>query len=419
MQILSSKKTIPSLPSARELIAMMAALMALNALAIDTMLPGFQAMRESLRITNPNAIQYVISIYLLGMGFGSIVYGPLSDRYGRKAVLVPAIIGYAAFSFACRLSPSFEFLLAMRLAQGLCGAAMGVLVAAIIRDSFDGDKMARHMSTIFMVFMIVPVIAPSIGALIIKIAPWRSIFDVFALLGILIAFWVARRLPETLDPANVILIQPKTIISGWKAVATHRSALGYIIAGGIVQGALFGYLNASEQLFSVTFKARDFFPIGFAIVALGIAAANFTNSRIVERFGARRVSHFALFLFILFGLLQLLAGIYVSTSLPLFLILITCNMALIGFLGSNFSSISMQPFGKMAGVASSFQQAARTILGAVIGAVIGGQYTGSVAPIAIGFSLCGVASVVFVLWGEKGRLFTRPGTTKLEHVTER
>jgi MFS transporter, DHA1 family, multidrug resistance protein len=407
------------MPGARELVAMMAALMALNALAIDTMLPAFQAMRDGLKIANPNAIQYVISVYLLGMGIGSIIYGPLSDRYGRKAVLVPTIIGYAIFSFACRLSPNFEFLLAMRLLQGLCGASMGVLVAAIIRDSFAGDKMARHMSTIFMVFMIVPVIAPSIGAMIIKIAPWRSIFDVFTFLAIVIAMWVGRRLPETLDPANVILIEPKTIASGWKTVSTHRVALGYVIAGGVVQGALFGYLNASEQLFSVTFNARDFFPIGFAIIALGIAAANFTNSRIVERFGARRVSHTAIFLFIGFGVLQFLAATYAPTSLPLFLVLLTFNMALIGFLGSNFSSIAMQPFGEMAGVASSFQQAVRTILGAVIGGAIGGQFTGNVAPIAIGFCICGLLSLAFVLWCEKGSLFTRPRTTKLAHITER
>ncbi len=408
-----------SLPGAKELVAMMAGLMALNALAIDTMLPAFQAMRNGLSITNPNNIQYVISIYLLGMGVGSIFYGPLSDRYGRKFVLVPAIIGYAIFSFACRLSTSFEFLLVMRLVQGLCGAAMGVLVAAIIRDSFSGDKMARHMSTIFMVFMIVPVIAPSVGAVIIKFAPWRAIFDVFAFLAICMAIWVWRRLPETLNPANVILIQPKTIASGWKTVSTHRVALGYVLAGGAVQGALFGYLNASEQLFSVTFQARDFFPIGFAIIALGIAAANFTNSRIVERYGARRVSHSAMFLFIALGALQFVAATYAPASLPIFLVLITFNMALIGFLGSNFSSISMQPFGEMAGVASSFQQSARTILGAVIGALIGGQFTNSVAPIAIGFCMCGLVSVSLILWCEKGKLFTRPRTTKLVNIADR
>ncbi len=419
MQTATLKIKSTPLPGPRELVAMMAALMALNALAIDTMLPAFQAMRDGLRLTNPNDIQYVISVYLLGMGLGSIFYGPLSDRYGRKSVLVPSIIGYAIFSFACRLSPSFEFLLAMRLAQGLCGASMGVLVAAIIRDSFAGDKMARHMSTIFMVFMIVPVIAPSIGAMIIKVAPWRSIFDVFTFLAIVIAIWVTRRLPETLDPANVILIKPKTIASGWNAVSTHRVALGYVLAGGIVQGALFGYLNASEQLFSVTFNARDFFPIGFAIIALGIAAANFTNSRIVERFGARRVSHSAMFLFIGFGALQFLAATYAPTSLSLFLVLLTFNMALIGFLGSNFSSIAMQPFGEMAGVASSFQQAVRTILGAIIGAAIGGQFTQSVAPIAIGFCICGLFSLALILWCEKGTLFTRPRTTKLAHITER
>jgi MFS transporter, DHA1 family, multidrug resistance protein len=406
---------LKTIPGAREFVAMMASLMALNALAIDTMLPAFPLIRDGMAITSGNYVQYIISTYLLGMGIGSLFYGPLSDRYGRKRVLMPAIVGYAAFSLACSFAPSFEILLAMRLAQGLCGAAMGVLVAAIIRDRFEGDTMARHMSTIFMTFMIIPIIAPTIGSLILKIAPWRVIFDLFAFMGLLLAIWVWRRLPETLDPANILPIKPRTIIGSWSKVFRNRLAIGYVIGGGVVQGALFGYLNASEQLFSQTFNAKDFFPIGFAIIAIGIAAANFTNSRIVERFGARRVSHSAVLIFITLAIAQLLTAKFAPLSLPLFLILLTCNMAMIGFLGSNFSSIAMQPFGAIAGSASSFQQALRTVMGAGLGALIGGQFDGTVIPIALGFCLCGIASLILVFWCESGKLFTRPRTTKLEH----
>lgn len=403
------KKT--PMPSARELVAMMASLMALNALAIDTMLPAFPQMRESLSIANANDIQYVISVYLAGMGIGSMFYGPLSDRFGRKTVMLPAIAGYALCSIACSISNNFEFLLIMRFIQGACGAALGVLVAAVIRDRFSGDIMARHMSMIFMTFMIVPVIAPSAGALILKIAPWRTIFDLFAFLSLVIAIWVWRRLPETLDPANVIPIRLPTIIGSWKAVTVNRLAIGYVLASAIIQSALYGYLNTSEQLFSVTFNAQEFFPIGFAIIACGIAAANFTNARIVERFGARRVSHSAVFIFIVLGTAQLFAAWYAPQSLTLFLILLTGNMALIGFLGSNFSSIAMQPFGAMAGSASSFQQSLRQIISAGIGAIIGQQFNGSVVPIALSFCLCGIISLLLVLWCEKGKLFTRPRTT--------
>lgn len=390
----------------------MASLMALNALAIDTMLPAFPLMRSSLGIIQANDVQFVISVYLGGIGIGSIFYGPLSDRFGRRAVLLPAILGYAFFSLACSLSPSFEILLAMRLMQGLCGAAMGVLVAAVIRDSFEGDKMARHMSMIFMTFMVVPIIAPLVGSAILKFADWHVIFDLFAGLALLVAAWVWRRLPETLDPANRQAIRPESILRNWGKVAANRGAMGYVIASGVFQGALYGYLNASEQLFSESFNARDFFPMGFAIIAMGIACANFTNSRIVERFGARRVSHGAIFLFIFIALLQLLAARLAPASLPLFLALLTCNMAMIGFLGSNFSSIAMQPFGDVAGSASSFQQTVRTFLAACLGAVIGAQFDGSVTPIAISFCLCGLIGLCLILASERGRLFTRPGTTK-------
>ncbi|MFC4290859.1 multidrug effflux MFS transporter [Sphingorhabdus arenilitoris] len=389
---------------------MMASLMAINALAIDTMLPAFPNMISAFGLNDANQVQYIISSYLLGMAVGSLFYGPLSDRYGRKAVMMPTIIGYALFSFACSYAPSFEILLILRICQGLCGAAMGVLVAAVIRDQFEGDAMARRMSMIFMTFMIVPIIAPTLGALILKFAPWRVIFDMFAALGIILALWIWRRLPETLDPANVIPIQPDSIARTWKAIITNRMAMGYVLGSGMAQGALFGYLNASEQLFGETFNARDFFPIGFAIIAIGIACANFTNSRIVERFGARRVSHSAVFIFILMGLLQIIAAKIWPNSLPLFLVLITINMAMIGFIGSNFSSIAMQPFGAMAGAASSFQNMVRTMMGAVIGALIGQQFDGSVISIAIGFCVCGGMSLIFILWCERGKLFTRRRT---------
>lgn len=394
-------------PGEGELVLMMASLMALNALAIDTMLPAFPLMRDSLNITNANDVQFIISVFLGGIGLGSIFYGPLSDRFGRRAVLIPAILGYAVFSLACSIAPSFEILLIVRFFQGLCGAAMGVLVAAVIRDRFEGDKMARHMSMIYMTFMVVPIIAPLIGALLLKIAQWQWIFNIFALLALALAAWVWRRLPETLAPANRQAIEPRAIAGNWGRVIRHRAAIGYVLASGVVQGALYGYLTASEQLFSDAFRARDFFPIGFAIIAIGIACANFTNSRIVERFGARRVSHGALFLFILLAALQLLAAYWMPRSLALFLVLITGNMAMIGFLGSNFSAIAMQPFGQIAGSASSFQQTMRTFLGACIGAIIGAQFNGSVVPIAAGFCICGVISLCLVLASERGRLFTR------------
>jgi DHA1 family bicyclomycin/chloramphenicol resistance-like MFS transporter len=396
----------------RELTVMMASLMALNALAIDAMLPAFPAMVGGFRLADPNLIQYVISVFLAGTGIGALIYGPLSDRYGRKPILLIAIIGAAVFSLACSISESFEMLLAMRFAHGLLAAAMGVLVVSVIRDKFEGDAMARRMSTIFLIFMIVPIIAPTIGQFVLLFAGWRTIFDLMAFMAFAAAIWVYRRLPETLAPENVIPIEPHALAKAWTKVVVNRNAAGYMLGAGIVQGALFGYLNSSQQLFDKVFDAADFFTIGFAIVAIGIAVSNFTNARIVERFGARRVSQTALLTFILLGALQLAAAEFAPSSLPLFIALLTANMAMVGFIGSNFSSIAMTPFGAVAGAASSFQTFARTALAASIGAAIGQQFDGSVAPVALGFVFCGLTALALVLWGEKGKLFTRPGTTK-------
>ncbi len=395
----------------RELVVMMASLMALNALAIDAMLPAFPAMAKGLAISDPNHIQYVISVFLAGTGIGALIYGPLSDRYGRKPILLFSILGSTIFSLACSFSDSFKLLIAMRLSHGLLAAAMGVLVVSVIRDRFSGDAMAKRMSTIFLIFMIVPIIAPTIGQAVLLFAGWRTIFDLMAFMALAAALWVWRRLPETLSPENVILIEPHALARAWKQVVINRNAAGYMLGAGIVQGALFGYLNSSQQLFDKVFNAKEFFTIGFAIVAIGIAVSNFTNARIVERFGARRVSQAALIAFIILGTLQLAAAYLAPTSLPIFLALLTANMAMIGFIGSNFSSIAMTPFGHVAGAASSFQTFSRTVVAASIGAVIGQQFDDSVAPVAAGFMVCGFVALLLVLWCENGKLFTRPGTT--------
>lgn len=257
------------------------------------------------------------------------------------------------FSLACSLAPSFNFLLAMRLMQGFCGAAMGVLAVSIIRDLYVGDRMARYTSLIFIIFMIFPVIAPTLGQLILKFSHWQSIFYFNCLAGALCWLWVYIRLPETLKPENIIPINPKRLVSVWRSVVFHREALGYVMAAAISIGALYGFLNSAQQIFAEIFNAEDVFPLAFAAIASVMAVTNYANSRIVERFGARRVSQSALIFYIFMGLMQLLAAIWAHDNMALFMILLALNMGMIGLMGGNFSSIAMEPFGKMAGAASS------------------------------------------------------------------
>jgi MFS transporter, DHA1 family, multidrug resistance protein len=396
-----------------ELMVMMASIMALGAFGTDAMLPAFPSIVDRLAVYPANNVQQMITIYLAGTGIGSLFYGPLSDRYGRKRVLIIAILAYIMCALACSYAQSFGFLLGMRFINGLFAAAMGVLAVAIVRDRFSGDAMAKRMSIIFLIFMIVPIIAPSIGQLVLSLGEWRSIFDVMAALGSSVLLWVIFRLPETLNPANIILIYPTQIIATWRAVIFNRTAGAYMLASGIVQGAIFGFLTSSQPIIDKVFGARAYFGLCFAIISIGVASSNLGNARIVERFGARRVSHSALIGFIVIAIMQWIASIYIPKSLPVFLTLLTLNMSMLGFMGSNFGSIAMQPFGAMAGAASSFQNFARVLLASFIGATIGGCFNGTAMPMALGYLGCGIGAFIMVLWGEKGRLFTRPGTTKL------
>lgn len=400
-----------------ELTWMMALTMALNAMALDSMLPAFPQMQASFGLSG-NEVQYIIGIYLVGMGAGAIIYGPLSDRYGRKPVMLSTMILFAIISFICGFTDNFILMLWLRLAQGLCGAAMGVLVMSIIRDKFEGDAMAKRMSLIFLTFMIVPIIAPTIGQAILWFADWHYIFILLSAIAIVMAIWVLRRLPETLAPENMIPIKPSVIAKTWKIVISNRHATAYVGASGMTQAGLYGYLSSAQQIFDIVFDAADFFIIGFAIIAIGIAVTNFTNSKIVMRFGARRVSHTALFIFIIFGFSQIMAALYYPASLPLFLGLITVNMAMIGFTSSNFSAIAMQPFGAMAGTASSFQTFLRTVTGAALGALIGQQFDGSMLPVAIGFAVSGLIALILILIAENGKLFTRPNQVPPANIIE-
>jgi len=398
-----------SLPGDREMVVMMAMVMALNALAIDSMLPALPAIGEGLGVLVANDRQYVISVYLLGIGFGSLFYGPLADRFGRKGVLVPALLAYVVFSIGCGLATSFPILLALRFGHGLIAAALGVIVVAVIRDLFAGDAMAKRLSLIFLVFMIVPIIAPTIGAGVAAVAGWRAIFIVLAVMGLVMLFWL-RRLPETLEPGDVRPLDWRTMVAGWATVTRHRRAAGYMIASGMMQGALYGYLNSSEQIIAEVFHARSYFPLIFACVAVGIAIANFSNAAIVERFGARRVSQTAVFAFMATSIAQIVVALSGGETLWMFTVLMMVNVGLIGFVGSNFGSIAMEDFGHMAGVASSYQSFAKTLLAATVGALIGQQYDGSTLPLAYAFLISAVVGLALVYWAERGKLFTRPGT---------
>jgi MFS transporter, DHA1 family, multidrug resistance protein len=390
-----------------EFTAMLAFLMSLQALGIDTLLPALGDIAADLGAKDPNDRQLVVGSYLIGMGVGSLIFGFLADRFGRRRVLLGGIAVYCMFDFLCMIITSFPAMIAFRFANGMVASAGAVIANAIVRDKYEGDAMARIVSMIATVFMVVPVLAPTIGQTILLFADWRSIFGVMFAMGIIMFCWVYFRLAETMAPENRQSLDLKRVAHNFRVIVTNRDAIGYVFGATLVFGGLYGYINCSEQLVAVHFGLHEKFAYVFGGMAMCMAASNFVNSRIVEKHGARRVSHTALLIFVVTGGLQWAAATFHPDAFWLFAPIMTVNLALIGFLGANFSSIALQPFQHFAGSASSLQTAMRVGGGAVLGAFVGGAYDGTARPLGMALFGLSLAGLLLILYSERGRLFQR------------
>jgi DHA1 family bicyclomycin/chloramphenicol resistance-like MFS transporter len=390
-----------------EFIAMMAALMALNALAIDIMLPGLQQIGASLGVENENHRQYVVSAYLFGFGIAQLFYGPISDRFGRRKPLLIGLAVYILSAIAVVFVPSFAGLLILRFIQGIGSAATRVIAISVVRDVFGGRAMAEVMSLIMMVFMVVPVIAPGTGQVVMFFGNWHLIFVFIAVVAIVVTAWVSRRLPETLDPADIRPFTASSVIGGFLIVLTNRVALCYTIASTFIFGALFGFINSAQQVYVGIYGLGVWFSLAFAAVALFMSISAFLNSRWVGRLGMRRLSHTALLGFVAVTLVWLAVQLLSPTPMPflLFLAFFALAMFQFGLIASNFNSLAMEPLGHVAGTASSVLGFMGTVGGALIGAMIGQAYDGTATPMVAGFFTVSVIGLLFVLIGEKGKLF--------------
>jgi DHA1 family bicyclomycin/chloramphenicol resistance-like MFS transporter len=390
--------------SERELMWMMALLMALNAFGIDAILPALDALAADLGVSG-NDRQFVIGVYLLTAGIGALAPGALADRFGRRPILLGSIAVYIVLSIASAMAPTYDALIAVRAAQGFFAAGIVALPPAIIRDRVGGDKMAKMMSLIFVIFLMVPAVAPTIGEGILQLGNWRAIFGFMAVLGVAVGAWVHFRLPESLSEENRQPIHLGTIAANMTRALSIPSVAGYVLGSALVFSALFGFIISSKQLITQTFDAGDIFPMVFAICAGSMAFASWSNARIVERFGARRVSHTALFAFIVVSAVQVMFAFQPDESLWQFVPLMAINMALLGFIGSNFGAIAMNPFFAIAGAASSAHGFVRMTMAALLGGAIGYAFDGTARPLALALLASGLACLVLVLISEKGKLF--------------
>lgn len=390
-----------------EFVVLTAALQALQALAIDIMLPALGAISQDLDLADPNRRQLIVGVFLICAGLGSLVPGSLADRFGRKPVLVFSLCAYVLFSLVCALVPSFTVLLIARGLMGLFSAPLMVMPMTVIRDRFEGDRMARTQSLVSMTFMVIPMIAPMLGQGVMLVAGWRWIFGIMAVLAAVVLVWTLIRLPETLHEDHRQEIRPLVVARNMAQALIVRESFGYVVGAAVVQAALFGYINSSQQLVGEHFGAGLMFPAVFGGMALVMASTNFVNSRIVERFGARRVSQTALIAYTLVAAIHLAISAAGGETLWVFVPLMTFSMCMMSFIGANFQAISLQPFARTAGAAASVVSFVRLLLGSVTGALIGQAYDGTARPIFLAMLAAGITALLVVLYSERGRLFRR------------
>jgi DHA1 family bicyclomycin/chloramphenicol resistance-like MFS transporter len=388
-------------PGFREFVALMAALMASNAMAIDSMLPALPAIGEALGIHEENRRQLVITFYLLGFGAAQIGYGPLSDRFGRKGLLVAGLGLYAAFATLAGLAASFTLLLAARAMQGVAAAASRVLVVSIVRDRYHGPAMARVMSLTMIVFMIVPILAPFFGQAVLAVASWRHIFIGLGVYGTLLAFWVLARLPETLAREKRRPLSLGAIAEAARLTLRTRQSIGNALVQTLAMGALFSFINSVQQIVAEALSRPTLLPYVFACVAGPMALSSYANSKLVMRLGSRRLLLRALVCFTAAAGLHLAVAATWGETLWTFVPLQAATMACFGLIGANAGALAMEPLGHVAGTASSLQGVLTTIGGALIGYAVGQQFNGTTLPLLTGFTACGTLGLAVALWANR------------------
>lgn len=390
-----------------ELVTLVASLMALNAAAIDILIPALSSIGLALAVEDENSRQFVITAYVLGFGAAQIVYGTLSDRFGRRPILLAGLAIYTLASIAAVFAPTFAALLVLRAVQGVGAAATRVVAVSIVRDQFDGRRMASVMSIVMMIFMVIPVLAPNVGQLVMLVGSWPEIFMLVAGFGLAVSLWTLLRLPETLNPQDRVPLTVERVAGAFRTVLTNRLAFGYAIGTALIFGVLFGFINQAEQLYTVVYGIGPEFTLYFSAVAILMAGVSFVNSRLVERYGMRRLAHSALLAFAGLAALHLVLTILSGGVLPfwLFLPLLAMTFCMFGLIGTNFNALAMDPLGHVAGTASSVLGFTQTLGGGLLGAAVGYMFDGTAMPLLVGFVVLSLASLGAILWAEEGRLF--------------
>jgi MFS transporter, DHA1 family, multidrug resistance protein len=396
------------LPRFVEFVALIALMMGLTALSIDNLLPAFPHVQARFGIADPNQLQLLVYLYMIGFALMQLVYGPVSDVVGRRPALM---VGLAVYAIGCGMAivaSSFGLLLLARVIQGMGAAGARVLAVAIVRDCYAGREMARVLSITFAVFIIVPVFAPAIGGLFLLFGEWRGLFAGMLALALVLAIWFGLQMPETLHPEYRVPFSAKRIVDGIRLTLTSRVTIGYSTAVALIFGCLMTYVGSAQQIFETeVYGLGPLFTVVFGAIAATMAVGAMINARLVRRLGMRRLSHAATLGFVVTAAVQCGLALFYDGRPPLlaFCIALAGNQFFASVAISNFNAMAMEPLGAVAGTASSFLGFYTTMSGALIGLLIGHWFNATVIPLGIGYLVLSVLCLLVVLWTERGVLF--------------
>lgn len=385
--------------STPEFVALISLTTSLTALSIDAILPALRDLGTALAVADARDTQLVVILFIFGMVFGEIFFGPLSDAIGRKKAILLGLAVFSLGAVVAMTADSLEQVLLGRIIQGIGCAGPKIAARALVRDQFAGAAMARIMSFIFMVFILVPMLAPALGQAILFVADWRAIFLVFLAIAALVAVWLSLRQPETLTPERRIPLRIGTLAANGLMILRHAKVMAYTFSAGFIFGALLLYLSTSQALFFDLYGIGETFPLYFAIFALGIGIASFFNSQLVMRLGMHRMAVTALSGLIVFG--SALLGVALAyDGVPPFTAFMTlgflaffCN----GLLFGNLNALAMQSLGRVAGLGASMISSISSLVAVGLSMAVGRFYDMTAVPLACGFILAGVVSLGLVL----------------------
>jgi DHA1 family bicyclomycin/chloramphenicol resistance-like MFS transporter len=396
--------------SRAEFVALAAAIMAGDALAIDIMLPALPNIGEAFAVADPNDRSLVVIAFMLGFGLPQLFFGPISDRFGRRAPILLGLAAYVATALLAPFAPGFAALLGLRFLQGIAAAAVRVALFASIRDRYSGKAMSDVMSLVLAIFLLVPIFMPGVGQLILLVGPWELVFMVMGVLAAAVGAWTLIRLPESLAPQNRRALAMRSVGEAFAIVLTNRMALFYGLSGVFLFAVIITLVTTSQQIYVDIYGLGALFPLAFGMMGAVSAIASLLCPRVIGKLGMKKTAHGAIVIFIVESALWLALSLLDLMPLWLFLCFVAAIMPMIVANFSPTSALAMEPLGAVAGTASAIFGSAQVVGGALLGAIVAQSFDGTVVPIVAGVLVFTLCTLGCFLIAEKGRLFgSSPG----------